>query len=481
MIHVRGNVSHYAEWFHAKYADEYFIRHLDYIEDNVLHLDHVRYQSELTDAVLDAAKELGYDRLGDSFSKGFGRSRVTQRDGKRWTTSDKLDATKHVITEALVEKVLIVDRKAYGVNALISGEQREIFASKGVILTAGTLNTPKILQLSGIGPVGLLKTLDIPIVKDLPVGDNLQDHIGSGLDLILLNKSLSISVANILNPFNLLSYLQGNGPWTNPGCEVLGFLSTTNSTAPDVQVMVLPVGISSDRGSFLRRRLGITDEVWQKYFTRTFSKHTSTFFTLILHPRSSGTVYIKSRDPKIPPLVDPKYLSKKEDVDTLIEGLKSALRFLKTDSLNSVGAYLNTNPFPGCSHHEFFSDRYLECYVRHLTLSSYHPVGTCAMGLPGSKKSVVDTSFRVIGVQTLYVADASVMPTLPSGNINAAIAMMANIFYEINIKDVSLEIDKAAQCGLYDGVHQYLSQMCFIESPCYKTNLKKKTNKTSNT
>ncbi|CAH2038019.1 unnamed protein product, partial [Iphiclides podalirius] len=459
MIHVRGNVSHYADWFHGKYTREYFQRQLDYVEDNIFNLDHVQYQSELTDAVLDAAKELGYESLDGVSEKGFRRSRVTQKDGKRWTTSDNLDVNRHVISDSLVEKVLIIDRRAYGVSALISGERREIFARKSVILTAGALNTPKILQLSGVGPAELLNSLQIPMVQNLPVGLNLQDHVGTGLDLILLNKTLSMNVANMLNPFNLLYYLQGKGPWTNPGCEVLGFLSTKNSTTPDVEVMVLPVGISSDRGTFLRKRLGIRDEVWNGYFTKTFEKHTSTFFTVVLHPKSTGTVLIRSTDPKIPPLIDPKYLREKEDVDTLTAGLRLAMRFLETGSLKSIKAHLNVAPFPGCSHHEFFSDSYLECYVRHLTLTSYHPVGTCSMGLPESRKSVVDTSFRVLNVQNLYVADGSVMPTLPSGNINAAIAMMANIFYETNIKNASLKIDKA-HCNRYDQMYQYLFKIC---------------------
>ncbi|CAK1595790.1 unnamed protein product [Parnassius mnemosyne] len=463
MIHIRGNLSHYAEWFHGVHNEEYIRQHFDFLEEYFLNIDDIPYQSEMTDAILDAAKELGYEKLDKHFKKGFSKSRVTHKNGKRWTTSDMLDLNKHVTTNALVEKVLIINNKSFGVSVRISDKTHIVLARKGVILSAGTLNTPKILQLSGVGPSKLLKSLNIPIIQDLPVGLNLQDHVGSGLDLILLNKTLSVSAANIINPLNLFHYIQGKGPWTNPGCEVLGFLSTKNLTTPDIEIMVLPVGIASDRGSLLRKLIGISDEVWNEYFTKTFNYHTATFFTVILHPKSKGNVFIKSTDPEIPPLVNPRYLSAKEDVDTLITGLKLAIKFIKTDSLKAIEAHLNTNSFPGCTQFPFFSDAYLECYVRHLTLTSYHPVGTCSMGLSDSKNSVVDTSFRVLNIQNLYIADASILPTLPSGNINAAVTVMANIFFEKNIKHVSHNSDKVFYCHSYDQIYQYLFKICSLK------------------
>ncbi|KPJ08346.1 Glucose dehydrogenase [acceptor] [Papilio machaon] len=462
MIHVRGNISHYVKWFHGKYNEDYFKQHLEYIEKNIFHLNNIQYQSELVDAILDAANELGYKEFGQNFRANFQKTKVTQKDGKRWTTSDK-DINKYVVTNALVENVLITDSIGYGVSVHISDKIHKIFARKGVILSAGTLNTPKILQLSGIGPAELLKALKIPVIQDLPVGHNLQDHIGSGLDLILFNRTLSINAANMLNPLNLFYYLQGKGAWTTPGCEVIGFYSTKNSTNPDVQVMILPVGIASDRGSHLRKSLSITDEIWHKYFTKSFDKHTSSVFTTILHPKSKGTVYIKSKNPIIPPLVNTRYLSEKEDVDILIAGIKIAVKLIKSDSLRNIGAQINTNPFPGCSQYKFFSDRYLQCYIRHLTLTSYHYVGTCSMGLPESKNSVVDTSFKVLNVKNLYVVDGSVLPTLPSGNINAAIAMMANIFFETNIKRLPRNIHSSFQCHKYNKLHDYLFKVCSLD------------------
>lgn len=431
MIHVRGNLSHYVEWFHGLYTKEYIQNQFQYIENNIFHLNDLQYQSILSEAVLEAIKELNFNTLENDYGIGFKKSILTQNNGKRWTTSDKVD-TKHILTNTLVEKLLIKNNKCIGVQ--ISPSKKIIHAKKAVIVSAGAFNSPKLLQLSGIGPAEVLKPLDITIIKELPVGKNLQDHVGTGLDLVLFNETQSVTMFDIMNFWNVFRYFYyGNGPLTTPGCEVIGFVSTKNVTAPNLQYMVLPVGISADRGSYFRKNLGITDKIWSNYFAKIFDKYSTTFMTLLLHPKSRGEVRIQSKNSNIPPIINPNYLHHKDDLKILVDGLKMLKKVIETKTMKSISAQLNNLHFPGCEHYNFFSDDYLECYVRHLTLTSFHPVGTCAMGLPESKNSVVDTSFKVIGIDNLYVVDSSVLPTLPSGNINAAIAMIANIFFENTI------------------------------------------------
>ncbi|KAF9407476.1 hypothetical protein HW555_012505, partial [Spodoptera exigua] len=395
MIHVRGNLTHYQNWFHGKYTKEYIQKQFEFIENNVLYLNEVQYESELANTMLAAAKELGYAILDIDFKLGFRKNIVSQKYGKRWSTSDNLES-KNVITNVLVEKIIFNGNTAHGVQVNSLGKKSTIYARKGVILSAGAINTPKILQLSGIGPENLLKSLGIPVIKNLPVGRNLQDHIGTGLDFVLFNKSVSISALDMINPFHVLEYfINGKGPWTTPGCEVIGFLSTKNQSEPDLQFMVLPVGLSSDRGSLLRNNVNIKDEIWDKYFSKSFDSYVGTILPLILHPKSRG--YYTA-------LLDPKYLSHKDDRDTLINGLKLVMKFANTEAIRNVGGYINQNHFPGCDNFKIFTDSYFDCYIKHLTLTSYHPV------------------------------DASVLPTLPSGNINAAISMMASICFETIIK-----------------------------------------------
>ncbi|XP_047529471.1 glucose dehydrogenase [FAD, quinone]-like [Vanessa atalanta] len=446
MLHIRGNTSHYVEWFHGKYNKNYIEDQFKYIESNIFHLNNIQYDSNLGEAVLRAARELNFKLLKHDFGIGFMKSIVTQNQGKRWTTSYNLENSKYVFTNVLVEKLIFIKNKCIGAQ-ITTPKRMTLFAKKGVIISAGTFNSPKILQLSGIGPEKLLNSLNIPVIKSLPVGKNLQDHIGTGLDLVLFNNSQSIEMFDIMNLWNVFQYFfNGKGPLTTPGCEVIGFISTKNETSPNLQFMVLPVGISADRGSHLRKTLKIRDTVWNDYFSKIFDKYTATFLTLLLHPKSKGEVRIQSKNPTVPPLIDPKYLSHKDDLRTIVNGVHMIRKLIETESLKNIGAHLNNIPFPGCENFEMFSNLYLECYVKHLTLTSYHPVGTCAMGLPETKNSVVDTTFKVIGIDNLYVVDASVLPTLPSGNINAAIAMMANIFFENNFKEI-VNINKKDFCN----------------------------------
>lgn len=433
MIYVRGNISHYVNWFNGRYNMDYITKQFEFIEKNIFHINEIQYQSEFSDAVIEAAHELGYQTLNKEFAQGFTKVKLTQKNGKRWATSDLV--TKHLISNGMVENILFNGNSANGVSVDIFGKKYKFFGRKGVILSAGALNTPKILQLSGVGPENVLKPLKIPIKKVLPVGQKLQDHVAAGLDLVMFNKTVSINVFDMINPINVIKYfINGCGPLTTPGCEAIGFLSTKGVEIPDLQYMILPVGISSDRGSLLRNNLGIKDDVFDNYFGKIFHKFAATFLAVVLHPTSTGEVYITSRDPKEHPFFDPKYLSHTEDRKVLIEGLKMIPKLLDTKAMKNIGASLNKIHFPGCDMYNFFSDEYLNCYISHLTLSSYHPIGTCSLGLPDSKNTVVDLSFKVLGVDNLFVADASVLPTMPSGNINAAVAMMASIFFESNIK-----------------------------------------------
>lgn len=188
---------------------------------------------------------------------------------------------------------------------------------------------------------------------------------------------------------------------------------------PDLQLMVLPLGAAKDYGLNLKRVMGISDEIYNKYFASLSHENTITIAPVLLHPKSIGELRLQSNNPFDEPLIDPKYLSNKEDIDTLVEGLYFIKELLKTNVLRSYGASLNRKSFPGCENYIFDTREYWKCYVQHLTLTSYHPVGTCRIS------DVVDESFRVYNMTNLYVVDASVLPSLPSGNINAAVLMLA--------------------------------------------------------
>lgn len=175
MVHVRGNTSHYVEWFHGKYTKNYIEEQFNYINSNIFPLNSIQYESDLSEAVLNASEELNFNLLSKEFDIGFNKSLLTQNNGKRWTTSYNLETSKHVLTNVLVEKLLFKGSTCIGVQ-IHSVKKIKLFAKKGVIISAGTFNSAKILQLSGIGPRTLLDSLDIPVKKELPVGKNLQDR-----------------------------------------------------------------------------------------------------------------------------------------------------------------------------------------------------------------------------------------------------------------------------------------------------------------
>ncbi|KAH0954233.1 hypothetical protein HN011_002576 [Eciton burchellii] len=423
MAYVLGHKLDYETWFP------------DFIEsiaenDESMSISELRWNSNFADIILKAIKELNHNvsNINSELNIGFMKAQVTMENGRRWSSDKVLYKKSHhtltVITHAQANKILMNLDKAEGIEFIRFGNKYIAMAKEGVILSAGAIESPKLLMLSGIGPRKHLEDLDIDVINDLPVGQNLVDHILTGLDLVIFNTSLGLSTYDIFNPISAVNYfLFGEGPWTSPGIEILGTfhssLQKNQSIAPDLQLMALPLGVSNDNGFILKKAIGISDEVYSKYFAPLLYKNTVTIAPVLLHPKSSGELRLRSDNPFDEPLIDPKYLSNKDDIETLIEGLYFIKTLLETDILKAHGASLNKNLFPGCENEIFASREYWKCYVQHLTLTSYHPAGTCRMD------DVVDASFRVRNMKNLYVVDASVLPSLPSGNINAAVIALA--------------------------------------------------------
>lgn len=379
----------------------------------------------LAQAFVNASREYGYE------SKDFYIPRVTQVNGKRWTTAHRLRSKPilghQIYTNSLVRS-LVFDETSKQVAGIIF--ERNCFTytatvSRGVILSAGTVGSPMILQQSGIGPESYVKNLTVELRHSLPVGLNLQDHVTTGVDLIMVNQPLGVRPWEVLSVESLFKYLMhGTGPLSMCGCEALGFANTGNGSVPNIGFMVLPMGVSADGGAHLRHLLNIDDRVWSDYFDPLIGHHTVSILPIVLHPKSRGTV---QRD-GVSVMINPNYLTEDEDVDTLVMGLRIIEQLLEMPALKKLGAEINPKPMPGCGHLVFRSTPYWQCYVRHLTLTAFHPVGTCRMGAVDDPKAVVNREFQVLGVDNLWVVDASVMPNLPSGNPNAVVAMLANRF-----------------------------------------------------
>lgn len=185
-----------------------------------------------------------------------------------------------------------------------------------------------------------------------------------------------------------------------------------------------PASINSDAGARVRKVLGITDELYDTVYKPIANQDVYTLMPLLLRPRSRGWVKLRSKNPFDAPLINANYFSSDFDIKTLVEGAKIAIKISEAKAFKPFGSRVHVIPFPNCKHFEFASDKYWECHIRTISMTIYHPVGTCKMGPKWDEEAVVDPRLRVYGIAGLRVIDASIMPTIPSGNTNAPAIMV---------------------------------------------------------
>ena len=363
-----------------------------------------RERSPLTDAFIDAAQSAGIplaDDLNGERNEGAGIVPVSQRRGRRFSVLDgylvpaRRRPNLTIVTGAQVERIRVENRRAVAVVA--DGEE---FQAREVVVCAGAIGTPQLLQLSGIGPREHLRRLGIAVVRDAPgVGANLSDHLANGL--FVRTKGVE-TLASAESVPNLVRWaLFGRGPLTSNIGEAVAFVRTLPELdAPDVELLLAPVLFQDE---------GLTKP----------TEHGLTLAVVLLRPRSRGTVLLRTADPHDPPAIDPRYLTDEggEDAATLVRGLRLARRVLAEEPLAS---FVDGEIAPG---EAVSSDEDLLAHIRALSQTLYHPAGTCRMG--SDSTSVVDPELRVRGIEGLRVVDASVMPTLPRGHTNWPTVMIA--------------------------------------------------------
>jgi len=372
----------------------------------------VKDRHPLADAFIAAGESLGIRRNDDfngATQEGVGYFQGTARNGMRCSAAVAYlhpamkRANLTVITHAHASRVLTEGARATGVAFSVDGETRQAFAEKEVIVAAGAIQSPQLLQLSGIGPGALLQRHGIPVVKALPgVGRNLHDHLQSRIiwrctEPITVNDDL-MSVWRKMK-IGLQYALKRSGPLSWYAGLAGGFARTrAELDRPDVQFHFFPY--STDR----------TDPSLHRFsgFTMSVCK---------LRPESRGAIEIKSADAAAAPAIQPNFLERESDVATMLDGLKLVRSLAATPSL-ARWIEAEHDPGPGCA-----SDEEIVDFVRKKGFTVYHPVGTCKMG--NDAEAVVDQQLRVHGMQGLRVIDASIMPVVTSGNTNAPVIMIA--------------------------------------------------------
>ncbi|XP_071448676.1 glucose dehydrogenase [FAD, quinone]-like [Hetaerina americana] len=458
MLYVRGNRKDYDGWEAAGnpgwgYRDvlHYFMKSEDnrnpYLARTPYHgtggyltIQEAPWRSPLVLSFVQAGTELGYEHrdINGKSQKGFMVAQGTIRRGSRCSTAKaflrpvRLRKNLHIALNAHVTRIMMDagHMRAYGIEFVRDGRRQVVRARKEVVLSAGALNTPQIMMLSGIGPKEHLRQFGIPVLRDLRVGDNMQDHVGMAGLTFLIDLPVAIVQNRLPATAATTQYVfQERGPMTVlGGVEGLGFITTkyaNSSDYPDIQFHFAPASINSDGGLQVRKCLGLTDELYNAVYAPISNRDAFTIIPLLLRPHSTGTVRLRSRDPRVYPAIDANYFHDPRDIATLVEGVKFAVKLSRTKAFARYGTRLHTIPIPGCRHFEFASDAYWECAIRHISMTIYHPVGTCKMGPAYDPTAVVDPRLRVYGVHGLRVIDASVIPNMVSGNTNAPVIMVA--------------------------------------------------------
>ncbi|XP_065221443.1 glucose dehydrogenase [FAD, quinone]-like [Planococcus citri] len=387
--------------------------------------------------------DLGYNTVEDFYAHpraGLTSLPGTLRDDVRWSSAKAyLTPARNrpnlvVMKSTLATKILINERKkAYGVEVLNYGKYKKIYCKKEVIVSAGSINSPQILMLSGIGPKNHLRELNIDTIQDLKVGYNLQDHIAMVAYVAQLNlKNYTLDLRLLDFPYGYLSERIDTGILPN----TMLFFNTTGNTEdyPDIQtyhilVPRIPMPI------FLPFPLeGLRVETVNKIINLAEKAPSILITPALVRPKSRGRVYLNSKDPLDKIKIISGYLTAEEDVKTMVEVFK-ILRKLSQSQAFKQHATLTHIPVEVCSKFVINSDRYYECLLRHLCTTAYHPSGTCKMGPSHDADAVVSPELKMYGISGLRVADSSIMPQVTSSNTNIPTMMIGEKASDMIKKD----------------------------------------------
>ena len=441
LIYVRGQREDYDRWAAAGNAGWSYDEVLPYFKrlehsvggdpayhgrDGPLWCSPIGRRHELIDAVIAGAGELGIARNDDfngAAQEGAGYYHLSTRRGWRCSTAvaylkpARRRENLRIETGTQATRIAFNGRRAGGVSYRRRGDEHTARAHREVLLCAGAVQTPQLLQLSGVGPEALLRSFGIPVVHELPgVGENLQDHLQAR---VIYECTRPITTNDDLASFWRTIGMGIDYLFTRDGPMAVGInqggifaRACPDATTPDVQFHIAT--LSSDMaGSPTHAFSGFTMSVCQ------------------LRPQSRGWVRIRSADPLTAPAMQANYLSTQADRETLIAGIRLARRLAATGALSP---YVKCEYRPGP---DVESDADLLEFARNTGGTIFHPSGTCKMGEARDRHAVVDPELRVHGVEGVRVVDCSIMPTLTSGNTNVPVIMIAEKAADLILRDAN--------------------------------------------
>uniref|UniRef100_A0A1B6KJ14 Glucose-methanol-choline oxidoreductase N-terminal domain-containing protein n=1 Tax=Graphocephala atropunctata TaxID=36148 RepID=A0A1B6KJ14_9HEMI len=458
MLYVRGNKKDYDKWaleglrdWSYKKVLPYFKKSEDMRAPEVLaNQDSTNYHNTggylkvdtfyngefqpLTNAMCKGFNKLGYHTnidVNGGNQSGCAILHGTLVEGRRCSNAkafltpivhrDNLYVSKH----CLATKILFDenDNTARGVEFIDrKGNTVRVRARKEVVVCAGAINSPQLLMLSGIGPREHLQEFGIRVISDLPVGENLEDHSVSFMHFYTTNFTRQTeSSAESMTDF----LLKKNKRLSGIGLASTEAFININSKYPNVQLSFAHTNINDPGLRTLLEKFNFNEEIISKYLEVNAESSVMVATVSLQRPHSSGSVKLKSTDPKVYPRLIAGYFSNTSDFDIYLRSIEFLYSLEETEGFQSFGAKIHEVEVPECSAYTLASDEFKICCLRYLTASSYHFTGTCRMGPPDSSNRVLDSYLRVLNVNSLRVIDGASIPHAITGNPNAAITMLA--------------------------------------------------------
>ncbi|KAI5642809.1 GMC oxidoreductase domain-containing protein [Phthorimaea operculella] len=456
MLYVRGNKLDYDEWAASgntgwSYEEifPYFFKSENYSEplsedlkkfhskEGYLSVECRNDAQEFEKMIIAAASQLGIKSLTDingADQMGVTKSCTTTKNGVRHSTARAFLApikdrqNLHVLKNAYVTKILFKNKnKVSGVLVNKDGKEIRIRSKKEVIVSAGAMQTPQLLMLSGIGPKKHLESLGIKVRTDLPVGQNLQDHVYVPINYKSKEDKSQTSTPGLVDAFAEYILQREGFMNTTAPARVISFMNTTDNdaTSPDTEFsyVFLPPNNKNPVDFYVLQ--DFDDEYQRKMQEVNENNYLLIVFTTLLHPKSRGKIELKSTNPFEKPRIYANYFEDPEDMETIIRAFRQhSLKLGDTDAFKSVGFELNWIELDACKQFDKNTDEFLRCWIVQSTDTIHHHTSTAKMGPDADETAVVNPELKVRKVDRLRVIDSSIMPIVTRGNTNAPTIMI---------------------------------------------------------